>query len=238
MGINYHMPAPSVEYSSIFFQGATQVRADSFPGVTLKLRYTTDGTKPTLKSPVYTGPVTVNKGCTVSFAYVNSQGQAGDVEKVDCRPFEATNYGDLVPGLAGKRYLIPATTTKLPNFQAMKPDSTFVAQTIDESARPRPTSFGVSWTGYLVVPVQGVYSFALTSDDGSRLTLNDAVVVDNDGPHGAVAKTGAAWLQAGTYRFAVNWFDQGGANSLKVQMGGPNVPFGPIPASMLFRSNN
>lgn len=238
LGVNYHLPSPSVEFSTIFFEGSTEVRADNYPGISLKLRYTLDGSKPTLKSPVYTGPVKVSKESVVTFAYVNAQGQTGDIARVDCKPFVATDFGNLTPGLNGARYLLPATTTKLPDLRAMKADSTFAATSIDEKERPRASGFGVAWTGFIKIPTSGTYSFALTSDDGSKLLINDAVVVDNDGPHGAVVKTGAAYLPAGTYRFYVGWFDQGGANSLKVEIGGPNLPPGPIPSSMLFRANN
>lgn len=238
LDINYHLPAPTVAYQSIFFEGSTTVEATQDPSMPLKLRYTLDGTTPKSDSPVYEGPLTVTKSCTVTFAYVGKQGQAGDLAKVACQSFVSTDHGKLEPGLSGARHLLGATTTKLPDLQKMKPNSTFKAETFDENERPRPEGFGVAWTGFLVAPIAGEYTFSLTSDDGSVLTLNDAIVVDNDGPHGAVTKTGTAWLKAGTYRLYVGWFDQGGANSFKVEAAGPNSMMGPVPTRWLWRSKD
>ena len=213
------------------------VKADRIDGVPLKLRYTLDGSIPNLKSPIYSSGVPVDKPCTVTFAYVNGKGQTGETAQVDCRQFVLTDFGPLVQGLDGARHLLGSTTSKLPDLARMKANSTFKATEITESDRPRPTGFGVAWTGFLSIPQDGAYTFTLTSDDGSVLRINDAVVVDNDGPHGAVAKSGTALLKAGTYKFYLAWFDQGGANSLKVEMEGPNVPKAPIPASWFWRPN-
>ena len=38
---------------------------------------------------------------------------------------------------------------------------------------------------------RGDYTFRLTSDDGSRLTIDDSVVIDHDGLHGATSKEGS-----------------------------------------------
>jgi hypothetical protein len=42
--------------------------------------------------------------------------------------------------------------------------------------------FNTSMTGYLEVPADGIYTFALLSDDGSTLTLDGELLGDNDGP--------------------------------------------------------
>ena len=41
--------------------------------------------------------------------------------------------------------------------------------------------------GNLNITAAGTYQFRLTSDDGSRLLLDDNLVINNDGLHGAVA---------------------------------------------------
>ena len=42
----------------------------------------------------------------------------------------------------------------------------------------------------LTVPTAGTYTFRLTSDDGSELLIDDALVIDHDGLHGADDKDG------------------------------------------------
>ncbi|HIQ03895.1 MAG TPA: beta-glucosidase [Desulfurococcales archaeon] len=38
--------------------------------------------------------------------------------------------------------------------------------------------FGVEWTGYLVVPVEGTYRFFILSDDGSKFWLDGQLLID------------------------------------------------------------
>ena len=50
-----------------------------------------------------------------------------------------------------------------------------------------PRSLPMQFTGYLSVPGPGSWSFQLSSDDGSRLLLDGAVVIFNGGYHGDFA---------------------------------------------------
>ncbi|MGO3175308.1 MAG: family 16 glycoside hydrolase [Microbacterium gubbeenense] len=59
----------------------------------------------------------------------------------------------------------------------------------------------------LTVPEDGEYVFRLTSDDGSRLTLDDELVVDNDGSHDVTAVENSATLTAGAHDLFVEHFD-------------------------------
>src|SRR5690606_39296819 len=52
-------------------------------------------------------------------------------------------------------------------------------------------------TGNVHVPATGAYTFRLTSDDGSRLLIDDQVVIDHDGLHGAEPKDGTVELTEG-----------------------------------------
>jgi len=68
---------------------------------------------------------------------------------------------------------------------------------------------------------EGEYQFFLASDDGSRLYIDDRLVVDNDGLHGLVEKSNAITLKAGLHRITVTYFDNGGGDALEVQWSGP-----------------
>ena len=56
--------------------------------------------------------------------------------------------------------------------------------------RPDPVvqsdSFSVRWTGDVLAPVSGAYTFVTSSDDGARLWINNQLVIDN-WPHHALA---------------------------------------------------
>ena len=71
-------------------------------------------------------------------------------------------------------------------------------------------NIGLVIRGYIKVPKDGVYTFALKSDDGSWLKIDGNMVVDNDreqSPHEEIC--GQA-LKAGFHRIEVRYFDHNG----------------------------
>ena len=51
-----------------------------------------------------------------------------------------------------------------------------------------------------------MYRFALTSDDGSRLMIDDQTVVDNDGVHPVSTQSGTIELGGGIHKIRVQYF--------------------------------
>lgn len=69
----------------------------------------------------------------------------------------------------------------------------------------------------LTVPAGGEHTFRLTSDDGSRLSVDGEVVVDHDGLHGAEPKDGTVTLSAGVHTLFVEFFEAGGGQQLTLE---------------------
>ncbi|GGM10590.1 family 16 glycoside hydrolase [Micromonospora yangpuensis] len=89
-------------------------------------------------------------------------------------------------------------------------------------------------TGNLTTPVEGSYTFRLTSDDGSRLTIGDQLVVDHDGRHGETAKEGTVTLAAGLHPLRVEFFDNTGGQVLRLEWRRPGAAnFELVPTSAL-----
>jgi hypothetical protein len=55
---------------------------------------------------------------------------------------------------------------------------------------PRDGNFAAKWIGNIEIKTAGLYTFSTTSDDGSRLWINNQMVVDNGGYHAAQTKSG------------------------------------------------
>ncbi|WP_239152406.1 family 16 glycoside hydrolase [Virgisporangium aliadipatigenens] len=84
------------------------------------------------------------------------------------------------------------------------------------------------------IPADGAYTFRLTSDDGSRLYIDDAVVVDHDGLHGATSKDGTVTLTAGYHALRVEYFEAGGGQELRLAWQPPGATgFVIVPNSVL-----
>lgn len=74
----------------------------------------------------------------------------------------------------------------------------------------RHNNFGTKTTGYIHAPVAGRYTFTTRSDDGSKVWINDRLVVNNDGLHGPRTRSGHVTLPVGYHRVRVEFFERQG----------------------------
>ena len=77
--------------------------------------------------------------------------------------------------------------------------------------------FGVQYRGVLSIREAGPYRFRLLSDDGSKLYIDDVLVIDNDGVHDVKSETGEVFLSAGTHTIRVDYF-QGPKKMIALQL--------------------
>ncbi|MDP9815230.1 family 16 glycoside hydrolase [Spirilliplanes yamanashiensis] len=86
----------------------------------------------------------------------------------------------------------------------------------------------------ITVATAGAHQFRLTSDDGSRLFIDDALVVNNDGAHGSFAVEGAATLTTGYHSLRIDYFERDGGQQLTLEWRPPGASaFSVVPASVL-----
>jgi tRNA A-37 threonylcarbamoyl transferase component Bud32 len=67
----------------------------------------------------------------------------------------------------------------------------------------------ISWSGYLRVPKAGRYTFSIVSDDGVRLRIGEAAVIDDWTSHTEKESRGGCALHAGFHRLRLDYFDAG-----------------------------
>ncbi|MCM4076377.1 family 16 glycoside hydrolase [Paractinoplanes hotanensis] len=87
----------------------------------------------------------------------------------------------------------------------------------------------------LTAPAAGTYTFRLVSDDGSKLFIDDKLVVDHDGPHDVEPpKEGTVELTAGVHPLRVEHFDRDGGQRLTLSWRPPGAgEFAVVPTSAL-----
>ncbi|MFE4663494.1 family 16 glycoside hydrolase [Streptomyces sp. NPDC056716] len=96
------------------------------------------------------------------------------------------------------------------------------------------SNFMTQVIGHLDVPRDGTYDFRLISDDGSRLLLDDKLVIDHDGLHGADPKDGSAQLTAGLHPLRIEHFEAGGGQQITLQWKPPGAAgFTVVPGTAL-----
>ncbi|MBU2669085.1 DUF1080 domain-containing protein [Actinoplanes bogorensis] len=88
--------------------------------------------------------------------------------------------------------------------------------------------------GNVNITTAGSYAFRLTSDDGSRLKIDNATVIDHDGAHGATAKEGSVSLTTGYHALLIEYFERDGGQQLTLEWRPPGASaFVVVPNSAL-----
>jgi len=121
--------------------------------------------------------------------------------------------------------------TNMPDFDALEP--------VDQGLLALPVSspgdcYALTFDAYVNAPHDGLYTFYLSSDDGSRLFIGNRMVVDNDGLHDSGEKSGTIRLQRGLHKIRIEYFELIGNQMLHVLWEGPHIPKQQIPASAYF----
>jgi hypothetical protein len=123
----------------------------------------------------------------------------------------------VVPGgLEGVVYHISKNSKAIPDLRKIKPQGKIYVSSLNIPLRDftegfpgvtkRQEWFAIEYTGRFWIDKPGLYRFALTSDDGSRLDIDDQSVVDNDGVHPVDTKYGTVDLAGGIHKIRVQYF--------------------------------
>jgi len=142
----------------------------------------------------------------------------------------------VVPGgLEGVVYHIPKNSKVIPDLRKIKPQGKIYVSALNIPLRDftegfpgvtkRQEWFAIDYTGRFWIEKPGLYHFALTSDDGSRLDIDDQTVVDNDGIHPVDTKSASIELSGGIHRIRVQYFQGPRLQvALVLQIAGPDDP--------------
>ncbi len=123
----------------------------------------------------------------------------------------------VVPGgLRGLIYHIHRNSQRLPDFEQLKPVGAVYAASLNipqqgfREGFPGVTKrfewFAIDYNGRFWIEQPGLYTFDLTSDDGSRLYIDGQLIIDNDGQHPPEERMGSLNLAGGIHRIRVSYF--------------------------------
>lgn len=213
---------PSIQVTSYTFHKPITVNINSQHDS--EIHYTLDGTEPNENSPVFKQPITITETAIIKArCYKNgkpvSPAETVTLTKAELHP--ATKISDAYPRLICTIY--EGNWNTLPDFSNLTSFRETLAEKIFVPEHEKKEYEGRRYTGYIFVHEDDVYEFALTSDDGARLYINDKLVVNNDGLHVAVTKNGFIALEKGMHKITIDWFNKTGAADLKLewtQLGG------------------
>ncbi len=201
------------------------------------LRYTTDGTEPTEKSPKCPDKIKITKPCTLKVKSVTGKYYAAPPVT---RVFSEGKFLDgiasaenLKPGLKYSYY--EGVWDSLPDFTGLSVKKSGVSENTDFSFVMRKDSFAVQFDGYLHITKKDLYDLWITSDDGSKLWLNNELILSNDGLHAASMPVVALLpLNPGYYPITIRYFEKNGDESFTLGTVKNDQTAMPVPKEMFF----
>lgn len=207
------------------------------PNIIGDIRYTLDGSTPSSTSGfLYEKPVELVKSVQVRSAIFQDGNPVSSVseaffryvtaEKGNGVHIEVFHHDDM---------------ERLPNFDSLKPVSLGMVYEFGSSlldTLTRQEHVAIRLTTNIRIDSAGDYTFYLRSDDGSRLYIDDSEIINNDGDHGVLERSGALTLTPGWHALRVDYFNGGGGHYLDVWVKGPKNTKQPLPPHWLFLNRN
>jgi len=193
-----------------------------------KIYYTLDGSDPNLKSKQYKMPFELN-AYTMIKTIAKEKGKAPSYVK--------NSFVDIYnPEKNGWNYRYYEDKLQLlPNYDTLVAvDSGRVSVINLKKLKQRLHFWAFQFEAYLDIPIEGEYSFYLSSDDGARIIIDDKEVVINDGIHYRTQRNGRTQLTKGKHNIRIDHFNWWSYNSLELLMSGPGLPRQKVPVSWLY----
>ena len=91
-------------------------------------------------------------------------------------------------------------------------------ESFDITGAKTANHFGYEFDCWFYAQESDLYVFKLSSDDGSVITVDGQVVIDNDGSHSLRHKTGAIRLEKGFHELELRYFDDSDGQELSVSV--------------------
>jgi hexosaminidase len=226
--VNYRIPEPK-GLQNILITETDQARIElESPMPTAKIFYTLDGNEPSEKSAEYKTPFEVtlaqNEKKELKTVVMTANGRKSVTYTATLlrRPYlQAVEVKDQKEGVNFAYYKNAFKSVKETDQAAPTETGETKSIQLPQFAKKQDLKepFGVIFDGLINVPKDGIYEFQVESDDGAVLLIDDETVVDNDGLHSFLAKTGVVPLQKGFHQVKFKYFQGGGDFALNLRWG-------------------
>lgn len=200
-----------------------------------EIRYTLDGTEPSLNSKPYTAPIQITGNTTLKAMAFNREGGRSRLTEVSytlATMAPPVSEKGLKPGL--KYSYFEGDWDDLPDFDRLTAVSTGIAATFDHRLKQQEEHYALKFTGYIKVKEEGICTFYSHADDGSRLWIGETLVVDNGEIYGPREPSGQIGLQKGFHPITVEFYEVGGGDFLEVSYREPGGEKMIVPPEVLF----
>lgn len=233
-GVNYRIPhVEGLPGDRLTLSDRVEIRLQTaMPDAVI--RYTVDGSDPTAASPKYERPFRLDVSAQGTRVVARAFGPDGRSSAPRAATFTRTTHRPadrlvvMEPGLRYRYFEASVRSTRA--IDTLPPTREGSVPTVGRRGDETAERYALKLTGYVQVPADGLYEFALSSDDGSSLEIGERMVVDNDGLHGDEERTGMIALRKGLHPVVVRYFQGGGGASLALRSRRGDGEWTPVPA--------
>jgi hexosaminidase len=216
LGVHYRLPDISgLVENNVFTTSALLQPTAVLPGSSI--RYTTDGSLPSKQSSLLDQPLKIQQDTYIRLAAFTQAGARGDIYDLHYKKQEAVAPVQVATPQAGLLCNFYPGSYKSVKLLTGKGEREFTVEKLIVPAEAKADAFGLKYTGYLDVPEDGIYSFFLICDDGGILNIGGKEVVNSDGWHPPVERSGQVALKKGLQPFLLNFVEGGGGFTLNLK---------------------
>lgn len=187
-----------------------------------KIFYTIDGYNPDETANLYQNPVTINipKGeyRIIKTIQISESGKRSSINKIIIRNPDLKTALAIQPKKNGLKYeYYTGTFKQVQDLELTKPVNSGILEgkiSVEKWKTKLERYIGLKFSGYIFIPETGNYTFSTLSDDGSKLFIDDELIVDNDNIHWINEAYGAVKLEKGFHKINISYFDLTGGTTL------------------------
>jgi hexosaminidase len=188
-----------------------------------KIFYTIDGYDPDETANLYQFPVAINipknEFRIIKTIQISESGKRSSISKIIIRNPDLKPALNLQPKKNGLKYeyFTGRLFQQTQDLELAKPVNSGILQgkiSAEKWKTKLERYIGLKFSGYIFIPETGNYSFSTLSDDGSKLFIDDELIVDNDGIHWMNEAFGAVKLEKGFHKINISYFDMTGGTTL------------------------
>ena len=230
---NHNIIPPSLQSSVRIFTNTYSVKLSNYKP-NGKIYFTTDGTEPSAISSEYSNPFTINETTEIKAftQWEEKRSRTASIFIEKKNPIPSMEVDDLKPGLIASVYF--GEFNELPDFHKLRSVFTKTISEVSHSLARKDSFFAIDFEGYLLIPADDIYGISLISDDGSRLFLDGAVIISNDGIHGLREEGGYFPLAKGYHKIRIEYFQREGSVGLKLLLEVPGHQKSNVPEPWFF----
>jgi len=202
---------------------------------TAQIFYNLDDSEPSRNSNKYSQPFRISETTTIKSCCFWKDGKKSRtisflINKVE--PKKSVAVSNPKPGLKVDYY--EGNWDLLPDFSQLKVNKAKTVDKINLDVSTKDRHFALKFEGFVKIPKTGVYVFYVSSDDGSRLFIDNEQLLDNDGIHGPREKAGYLALEEGFHSIKLLFFQRAGGQFLSASYKGPGIEKQEISGAVLF----